>query len=233
MARTPAELLEIVTLSVQRGVADANYVNTVNIGDRVTIDFVHYPGATQVTDSLIDPTLPSVAGRAREIRYRWERSGMAAVERVMASGRITIPLPPGQSGKLTVFNTSWRITRAAAGTNMNLANTLLGVQQRLNRLGYHLRAAGATNAGVDGVLGARSELAVLQFQCDYRPPAPPPAGLGALPARLQIRGEWTSNPGIQANLNTYNNATAAAPAANPSAADSASLQTALRAVVGS
>jgi hypothetical protein len=233
MARTPEQMAEIVTLSLQRIVADVNYVNTVNVGDRVTIDFVHYPGAAQVVDSFVEPTLPSVAGRAREIRYLWERTGTAPVERVMAYGRITVPLQPGQSGTLTVFNTSWRITRAAAGTNMDAANTLRGVQQRLNRLAYHLRGPGAAGSGVDGSLGARTELAVIQFQCDYRPPAAPPAGLGALPARLQIRGEWTNNPGIQGNLNTYNGATAAAPAANPSAADGTSLQTALRAVVGS
>ena len=233
MARTPDQTAAIVTLSLQRIVADVNYVNTVNVGDRVTIDFVHYPGALQVVDSFVEPTLPSVGGRAREIRYRWERTGTAPVERVMAYGRITVPLQPGQSGTLSVFNTSWRITRAAAGTNMDPANTLLGLQQRLNRLGYHLRSAGATGPGVDGVLGARTEMAAIQFQCDYRRPAAPPAGLGALPARLQIRGEWTSTPGIQANLKTYNGATAAAPAANPSAADSATLQTALRAVVGS
>jgi Putative peptidoglycan binding domain len=233
MARTPAEIAEIVRLSIQRGVADATYVNTVNLGDRVTIDFVHYPGATQVSDSWVDPTLPSMAGRPREIRYRWERTGAAPVERVMASGRITIPLPPGQSGTLTVFNTSWRITRAAAGTNMDAANTLRGVQQRLNRLGYHLRGPGAVGAGVDGSLGGRTELAILQFQNDYRRPAPPPVGLGALPVRLQIRGEWTANPGIQGNLNTYDGSPPGPAAANPSAADGASLQTALRAVVGS
>jgi len=110
---------------------------------------------------------------------------------------------------------------------MSGAGTLQGVQQRLNALGYHLRAPGRTDPGIDSQYGARTERAVLSFQIDYRQPAPAPAGSPAGP--LRVRGEWTANPGIQGNLDAYNGA---AGSANPSAADGAALQQALVAIVG-
>jgi hypothetical protein len=214
---------EILVRRVARGVAETAHVNTLNVADRVTIDFVWYPGesAASLASSVIDTFVVDhpVTNAVRTVSYTWTLEGRAALRREMTSGTITISLPVGRRGVLTVFATSWQITRVAAGVNMSPVNQLLGVQQRLNRLGYHLRAAGAPNPGADGVLGGMTERAVSAFQADYRPVAAGPAN------RLQVRGEWTNNAAL--NVAQY-----IAGSANPSAADSANLQQALTAYVG-
>jgi hypothetical protein len=223
-------LATMVQRRVARGVAEGQYVNTINVAWQVTLDFVWYPGAASVAASNIDPFVPHdpSTGRTRDIHYTWQRDGGPEVRRVMNSGRLTVNLPPGRKGKLTVFDTVWEITRAANGVTMSAANTITGVQQRLNRLGYHVRRPGNTTAGIDGNWGRLTELAVVQFQVDYVPPAGAPA---AAANRLVVRGEWTTNndPAYLANLQTYNQNTAVA---NPSTADAASLSAALRAQVG-
>lgn len=229
MALTPAQVNEMTVRRVQRAVAESNYINTLNLGDRFSLDFVWYPGADDVLVSLIDVILPlpTPAAAPREIPYRWARSGMTDIKQNMANGRITLPLAPGSSGVLTVFDTQWKITRAAAGVTLSAVAGIQGIQQRLNILGYHLRAPGAAAAGSDNINGARTERAVLSFQVDYRRPAGAPVAAPAGPIR--VRGELASNPGIQANLNFYNNPSVAT---NRSAADSAQLQAALVAIVG-
>jgi hypothetical protein len=124
----------------------------------------------------------------------------------MNSGTITISLPKGQKGVLEVFRTQWEIRRAGAGVFMTAVNQLRGVQQRLNRLGYHLRQPGAESPGVDNSYGRRTEHAIL-------------------------RGEWTSNtdPKYTGNLTTYGRGGASP---NPSSADGPALQTAIRTLVG-
>jgi hypothetical protein len=231
MALTPAQILEMTARRVQRLTAESAFANTINLADQMTVDFVWYPGARNLNNSLIDVILPLTAAGAapREVHYTWARTGMATIARTLASGRVTLPLAPGSRGTLTVFGTEWRITRAAAGVAMNASGTLQGVQQRLNRLGYHLRAPGALNPGIDGQYGARSEAAVISFQVDYDRPAPVPVGAPASP--LKVRGEWTNNANIQGALDSYNGV-AAGTAANPSAADGTALQNALVAIVG-
>jgi hypothetical protein len=212
---------------------EAGYVNTLNFADRVTIDFVWYPGETvaNVQNSLVDTLVdaPAANGRERTVDYTWTLTGKAPVRRTMASGRITIPLPPGSTGTLTVFGTSWQVTRAAAGQAMDPAGTVRGIQQRLNTLGYHLRQPGGVGAGTDGVAGRTTERAILAFQADYRPPAGAPA---AAANRLNIRGEFMNNPAIAANLNWYNNIAGGPPGVNPSGGDSASMTASLVAAVG-
>ncbi|MCY2954015.1 MAG: hypothetical protein NTU53_18895 [Planctomycetota bacterium] len=219
--------VQIIQRTLQRSTNESNYVNTLNLHARVTIDFVWYPGAADVTDSRINPFVVDhpITNQRREITYTWTPQGREPVTRVMNSGRITIPLAAGASGTLRAFGTTWLITRWAAAVNMTPVNQLRGVQQRLDRLGFHLRAAGAQASGIDNTLGARTERAVLCFQAAYRPLPPGPA------ARLQVRGEWTNNTAAnyQNNLNAYNNNTAVA---NPSTADATSFQNALVAYVG-
>jgi Putative peptidoglycan binding domain len=228
MALTPQQLLEMTARRVQRGVQETNFVNTINLVDRTTIDFVWYPGARNVNDSIIDVIVPLPAPGAapREIPYRWSRTGMADIRRNMSTGRVTLPLAPGTSGTLHAFDTEWRITRPAAGVVLSAANSMQGVQQRLNVLGYHLRTPGAANPGIDSIYARITERAVLSFQVDYRLPAGAPAGSPAGP--LRVRGEWTANPGIQVNLNKYNGG----PTPNPSGADGTAVQQALVAFVG-
>jgi hypothetical protein len=231
MALTPAQLVELGIRRLQRAAAESTFINTLNLADRLRVDFVWYPGADDVTASLIDVFLPLTAAGAapREIPYRWARSGMADISRNMASGRITLPLAPGSSGTLTVFDTQWRIMRVAAGVALSGVGGLRGIQQRLNILGYHLRAPGAAGAGIDGFNGPKTERAILSFQVDYRAPAG--AAVGAPAGPLRVRGEALTNPGIQGNLDRYNGV-AAGVANNPSAADSAQVQAALVAIVG-
>ncbi len=232
MALTPDELRDMLRRRVQRAVSESNFVNTLNLADRVTLDFVWFPGANDVLASLIDVILPPPAAGAaqREIPYRWSRNGMADISRNLAWGRITLPLAPGSTGVLTVFDTHWQITRAAAGVTLSPVGGIQGVQQRLNSLGYHLRKPGAEAAGIDNRNGGITERAVISFQVDYRRPAGAPAASPAGP--LVVRGELAADPGIQANLDFYNGLAAGVHAANTSAADSAQLQAALVAIVG-
>jgi len=216
---------------VMRARQESQYVNTINLADRVRVDFVWYPGQAgfDLKDSWIDTLIkePAADGSERKVEYTWALEGNDPIKRTMNSGRISIPLPPGSKGTLTVFDTSWEITRAAAGEAMDAAASLRGIQQRLNALGYHLRLPGQVDAGMDGIAGRRTESAVLAFQADYRPEA------GGNPAtRLNIRGEWTASPGIQGNLDWYNKDSPAFVGSNPSAADSAALQAALVSAVG-
>ena len=231
MALTVQQQWEMFVRRVARQNLESAYVNTINLIDRLTIDFVWYPGARDLSASLINVILPLPAMGAvpREIPYKWSRRGMAPIERPAASGRISLPLAPGSTGVLKIFDTEWEIRRAAVGVTMSASGSLQGVQQRLNALGYHLRAPGVSAPGIDSTYGARTERAVLSFQVDYERPAAAPAAAPAGP--LKVRGEWTNNANIQGNLDNYNGV-AAATAANPSAADGLAVQNALVAIVG-
>lgn len=218
---------KVIQRRVMRFLEESQYVNTVNAADRLQIHFVWYPGASTVVDSLIDPMTVAADESERKIMYTWARTGKKAVTREMISGRITVPLAHGGTGTLTVFDTSWQITRVAAGVAMDPVGTVKGIQQRLNALGYHLRNAGTKAPGVDGVAGRRTENAVLAFQADYRPAA---GAAAAVNNRLKIRGEWLSDPAITPNLNQYT--VTVALQNNPSATDSASFQAALVVAAG-
>ena len=208
-----------------RSIREAAYVNTINVQDRLTIDFVWYPGESPpAVTSLVGLFVPAIA-RGEVIQYEWIRQGHGKVRRPLAGGRITLALPRGARGELKVFDTTWRIVRVGVGVNMAPVNTMRGVQQRLNTLGYDLRRLGKRSPGTDNLLGPRTERAILHFQTDYSPPAGAPA---AAANRLRLRGEWTSNPGIQANLDTYS---PAPPAPNPSNADGATFRAALTTLV--
>ncbi len=217
---------------VRRVVHDAEYVNTINVGDRVAIDFVWFPGAPIEAQSHINPVVPNhpTTGQAREITYTWKREGQSPLTRTMEKGRITISLPQGSKGTLEVFGTTWEITRYPAGTSMNPVTDIRGVQHRLNRLGYHLRRPGYKHSGIDGSEGRITEHAVLQFQNDYVPP--PFATLDAA-NMLHVRGEWKRNDSAQyiSNLHTYHCNTCDNP--NPSDADGKAFQAAIKVMIGS
>ncbi len=221
---------DAIKRKVRRSVRQSDYVNTINVRNRVTIDFVWFPGAPLAVQSHIDPKVKKhpKTGAKRTISYSWAQDGKEPVSVVMESGRITISLPLGSHGTLTAFGTTWEITRAGPGVNMTPVNQMRGVQERLNRLGYHLRKPGEEKAGTDGILGRRTEQAILQFQVDYVPPGAPPAGAAN---QLQVRGEWKNNTdaAFQGNLDAYDGNP---PCPNPTTPDSAAFQAALRARVG-
>ena len=79
-----------------------------------------------------------------------------------ANGRIQVALAPGSTATLHIFDTDFLIT---ARETLEAVNTLAGQQRRLQMLGFDL---GPTD--VDGLRGARTEKALLDFQAD--------AGLG-------------------------------------------------------
>ena len=238
VAETPASIL---TRRAARAMSEATYITTLNVAQMVSIDFVWYPGAQTAATSLIDPfvSLNPSTGRPRDIVYTWQRDGGPLVRRVMNGGRIFVDLPLGRKGVLTVFDTSWELSRSAIGVNMSAANTLTGVQQRLNRLGYHLRRPGNTTPGIDGNWGRLSEIAVVQFQVDYTPSGGAPA---AAANKLPVRGEWTANTNAAYTNNLFYYlysawppavANPAQPApANPTATDAANLAASLQAQVG-
>jgi len=207
--------------------SEVNHIITINVRDVVQVSFVWYPGERRPSNSLVNPTVKPhpKSGKERLIYYTWQRDGAArAIRRPIVTGVVTIDLPPGKKGKLKAFDTEWELTRRANGVSMRSANSVRGQQQRLNRLGYHLRRPGSAHSGVDGSLGRRTELAIIQFQADYRPAA------GG--NRLNIRGEGAANTDAKytGNLTRYGRA-AALP--NPSTADSAALRAALIRYVGS
>jgi|GEM_PF-3008679 len=224
---------DVIHRKIRRSVHQVEYLNTINVRDRVTIDFVWFPGAPIEAQSHIDPKVKKhpKTGAERTISYTWARDKQEPVSVIMDSGRITISLPPGSRGILTAFGTSWEITRAGRGENMTPVNQLRGVQDRLNRLGYHLRKPGEEKAGVDNMPGRRTEHAILQFQVDYLPPvgAPVPAS-----QQLHVRGEWTDNTHVtfRGNLDGYDgNPPCPNPTTGPTG-DGAAFQAALRARVG-
>ena len=185
--------LTIAQRRVMRHTQESNYINTLNVADQVKVHFVWFPGPQPVADARIDPLIvaPDAAGNERKVEYLWQRTGLPSVRRTMNEGTITVPLPPGGKGTLTVFDTKWELTRAANGVTLDAKTTMRGVQQRLDRLGYHLRQPGQVSPGLDGTEGHITEAALISFQADYRPGV-----AGGSPGRLLIRGEWNSNPEI-------------------------------------
>jgi len=240
MALTFQQLSEMQARRVQRATDDSTFVNTINLADRVTIDFVWYPGARDLKASLVDVILPvgidSFPDTPREIPYTWERAGVSPVKRNLTGGRVTLELPPGSSGFLTVFDSQWKIVRKGATESMGSADNVLGMQRRLNALGYHLRSPLDRQEGMIGQYGQKIERAVLMFQVDYRQPSPAPRGAPTGP--LRVRGEWAFNhPDLSVVLAVHNHlqgerAVMLAKPLNPSAVDAAELQAALVAAVG-
>jgi len=191
MAPKPEQFKKQSTHVAQRLTAESNFVNTISLVDKITIDFVWYPGARP---GDLDQSLVQVP--PHDVAYSWTTDGPkgpATSKHIMTSGRVTLPLPPGASGVLNIFDTEWKITRAAKGVDMTPINdtTSFGVLSRLNRLGYHLRNPGHLGDYNPAVYHWNGERAVLSFQVDYRQPSPARGGpAGPLP----LRGEWTENP---------------------------------------
>jgi len=108
--------------------------------------FQRYPG----TDA------PSaIQGLNYEVRVgRLARQGTTG-----GDGKVTVRVPAGTVAILTVMGTSYELS---AALNLPRHDTIEGVQRRLNMLGY--------NAGLaDGVIGAKTEVAVLNYQADNAP----------------------------------------------------------------
>jgi hypothetical protein len=76
-----------------------------------------------------------------------------------ADGKVTVQLLPGASARLRVMGTEYVLTVAAG---LEPVAETRGWQRRLNMLGYNV-------GNPDGVVGRKSERAVLNFQADNAP----------------------------------------------------------------
>jgi len=76
-----------------------------------------------------------------------------------ADGKVTVQLRSGQTARLTVMGTEYRLRLRRT---LEPVNQMRGIQRRLNMLGYHA-------GDEDGNLGPITEHAVLNFQADNNP----------------------------------------------------------------
>lgn len=86
-----------------------------------------------------------------------------------ADGRVDVRVPVGGSSTLQIMVggsviAEYQITVDSGAPDA--VTTLTGQQQRLRMLGYHVGHTGTDGNGVDGVIGAASESAILDFQAD-------------------------------------------------------------------
>jgi hypothetical protein len=114
---------------------------------KVELIFQKYPG----TDAQA-----AIRGLEYEVKIG---SGPARKATLGNDGKIIIRIPAGQYASVKIMGTEYKIRRQPV---LKAKNTLKGVQQRLNLLGY--------NAGyIDGIMGPKTEYAVLNYQADNNP----------------------------------------------------------------
>jgi Putative peptidoglycan binding domain len=76
-----------------------------------------------------------------------------------ADGKVTVRLVPGTTATLNVMGTDYRLSVCGS---LEAPNSTHGIQRRLQILGYY-------TGRVDGVVGKKTEYAVLNFQADNNP----------------------------------------------------------------
>ena len=65
---------------VMRQTEESTYINTLNVADRVAINFVWFPGPHMLPLSALVDTLvvaPDASGNERKVEYLWKRTGVA------------------------------------------------------------------------------------------------------------------------------------------------------------
>lgn len=112
----------------------------------IEVIFQRYPG----TDAA-----SAIQGLEYEVRV-----GRHALQGTTgADGKVTVRVPAGTGATLTAMGTRYDLS---AALNLPRQDTVEGAQRRLNMLGY--------NAGFpDGINGAKTEVAVLNYQADNAP----------------------------------------------------------------
>ncbi len=83
----------VLKRKVMRFVQEASYINTVNVADRLHIDFVWYPGEATLGGSLVDPMVAAADGRERS-RSRWHPVALVTLLFSTPVGR-SLGLRPG------------------------------------------------------------------------------------------------------------------------------------------
>lgn len=115
---------------------------------RVKVFFQVYPG-TGGTDA------ERGIGNA-SFRATINPAGTVIEGKTAADGGVELSVPAGASATVRIFDTDYPIT---VRTSLEPVGTTKGVQRRLSLLGYPLGA-------IDGVLGERTDLALLNLQAD-------------------------------------------------------------------
>ena len=105
-------------------------------------------------------TAGSDADRAiADVDYKVTIGGITSQGKTGADGKIHLSMPSNGKAILEMLGTIYEVTPVAA---LDAKNTKRGVQRRLQGLGYEL-------GRVDGVVGLRTGIALLQFQADNAP----------------------------------------------------------------
>lgn len=131
--------------SVMRGATKTPHGNTVTYRT-VVIYFQWYPG-TEAASGIADEEYVLKIG-SKQVKGR-----------LSAQGSVVLRLPAGSSGVLEIFGSRYEIN--VRGT-IEALDTDRGVQRRLSMLGYEL-------GNVDGIVGAKTDRAILNFQADNNP----------------------------------------------------------------
>ncbi len=116
--------------------------------------------ALDITLQRYPGTAGSDADRAiADVDYKITIGGHTSQGKTGADGNIHISMPANGKALLEMLGTTYEVTPVAT---LEAKNTARGVQRRLQCLGYEL-------GRVDGVVGIRTGIALLQFQADNAP----------------------------------------------------------------
>jgi hypothetical protein len=113
---------------------------------KIEIIFQRYPGN-------------AAASAIRGLDYEVTIGTRTRRDKTGADGKVTIRVPAGGKARLKVMGTEYVLS---ARRKMEPGNILKRAQRRLNMLGYN---AGA----LDGIMGPKTEYAVLNYQADNSP----------------------------------------------------------------
>ena len=117
-----------------------------------------------VTLDLILQRYPGTAGTDAEravadVEFKIKIGAHVSQGKTAADGKVRISMPANGRAEIEMLGTTYLVTPVGA---LEAKGTTLGVQRRLQALGYEL-------GRVDGVVGVKTSIAVLQFQADNHP----------------------------------------------------------------
>jgi hypothetical protein len=132
--------------NVMRGSKSTKHGNTITY-KTIILYFQRYPGTDDASGIANEDYVFKIAGK------------QIAKGKLGPKGNVLLRLPSGTVGTLEVFGTLYQVQ---VRSSLEEVTTTQGVQSRLNMLGYAL-------GDVDGVVGAKTDRATLDFQADNNP----------------------------------------------------------------
>lgn len=123
------------------------------------------PGGEQnvnlVTLDLILQRYPGTAGTdadraVADVEYKVKIGAHVSQGKTTADGKVRVSMPANGMAEVEMLGTTYLLMNVGA---LEAKNTTLGVQRRLQGLGYELGRA-------DGAVGIKTGIALLQFQAD-------------------------------------------------------------------